>query len=138
MYVLDTNVISELRKLKRVDRAVLRWLESVPIEAQYLSAISIFEVELGIIKAERTNNEEAIAYKTWLNRKVLPSFAGRILPLNEKIAVVFARMMAPKTRPYRDAIIAATAQHHGYAVVTRNVRDFVELPVRVINPWEFT
>jgi predicted nucleic acid-binding protein len=138
MFVLDTNVISELRKSGRADPSVVGWSKSVSNAEQYLSAMAIFEVELGILKVGRTNKAQATIFRTWLEDTVIPAFSGRILPIDEQVAVLFAHIMAPKTRPYRDAMIAATAQRHGFAVVTRNVRDFIELPVRVINPWEFS
>jgi len=140
MYIFDTNVISELRKTKsgRANRAVVRWSQSVPADSIFLSAICVYEVKLGIVKLATRNPSEAQRLGDWLLLTIIPSFAGRILPLDENVAILLAGMMAPKTRPYRDAIIAATAQHHGYTVVTRNLRDFEELPVRVINPWDFT
>ncbi len=137
MYMLDTNVMSELRKLRRADPNVSLWAGSVESDSLYLSAMTIFEIEIGILRVARSNAAHAAIYHEWLHQNVLPSFVGRILPMDEHVALLFARMMTPKTRPYRDALIAATAQHHGYAVVTRNVRDFSDLPVRVINPWDF-
>jgi hypothetical protein len=140
MYIVDTNVISELRKTKsgRAEKAVVEWAQSVPPNSIFLSVIGVYEIKFGILKLASRNPSEAQRLDDWLSHTIVPSFTDRILPLDEAIAILLAGMMAPKTRPYRDAIIAATAQHHGYAVVTRNVRDFAELPVRVINPWDFT
>ncbi|MDB5526694.1 MAG: twitching motility protein PilT [Rhizobium sp.] len=140
MYIFDTNVISELRKTKsgRADKAVVKWVQSVPPSGAFLSAITVYEIKLGILKLVSRDPPEAQRLDDWLSHTIVPSFAGRILPLDENVAILLAGMMATRTRPYRDALIAATAQHHGYAVVTRNFRDFAELPVRVINPWDFT
>jgi predicted nucleic acid-binding protein len=137
MYLLDTNVISELRKSARATPSVVRWSESISSAEQYLSAMTIFEVELGILKIGRTDEAQAGRLRAWLNNQILPAFSGRILPIDENVALNFARIMTPKTRPYRDALIASTAEYHGYTIVTRNVRDFAELPVKLINPWDF-
>lgn len=138
MYIFDTNVISELRKISsgRADKAVVQWALSIPSSDVFLSAITVYEIKIGILKLASRNPEESQRLHTWLSQTIVPSFPGRILPLDEQVALLLAEMMALRTHPYRDAIIAATAQHHGYAVVTRNVRDFEALPVRVINPWE--
>lgn len=140
MYIFDTNVISELRKTKsgRTDKTVVNWAQSVPPDSAFLSVISIYEIKAGILKLESRNPEAAQHLDDWLSNIVLPSFAGRILPIDERIAIIFAYMMTARTHPYRDALIAATAQQHGYAVVTRNIRDFADLQVQVINPWDFT
>jgi len=137
MYVLDTNVVSELRKLRRASPSVLRWAETVQSSGLFLSAMTLFEIELGILKITRSDAKQAAIYRAWLDDNVLPTFSGKILPMDERVAVLFAHLMTPKTRPYRDAVIAATAQHYGYTVVTRNVRDFADLPVKIINPWDF-
>jgi predicted nucleic acid-binding protein len=139
MYILDTNVVSELRKTNsgRAHPAVVRWSNSVAPAEVFLSAVSVFELEMGILKIADRNDDQYQRLRTWFSDIVLSTFSGKILPIDENVALIFARMMTPKTRFYRDALVAATAQHHGYVVVTRNVRDFTELPARVINPWEF-
>lgn len=140
MYIIDTNVISELRKANagRAHQSVVLWSNSVSSSEIFLSAVAVFELEMGILKIAHRNDGQYRRLKDWFSEGVLPSFAGRILPIDENVALLFARLMTPRTRPYRDALIAATAQHHGYAVVTRNTRDFDDLPVRVINPWTFS
>jgi hypothetical protein len=139
MYIFDTNVISELRKTKsgQAEKAVVNWTQSIPVDSVFLSAITVYEIRIGILKLVSRNPTQAQHLDEWLSRTILPFFAGRILPLDEHVAELLAEMMAIRTHPYRDAIIAATAQHHGYALVTRNIRDFEDLPVRVINPWDF-
>jgi len=138
MYIFDINVVSELRRTKaaRPEPAVVDWTQSIPPDSVFVSAISIHEIKIGILKLASRNPTEARRLQDWLSHTVVPSFAGRILPLDEQVTLLFAEITAIRTYPYRDAIIAATAQHHGYAIVTRNVRDFEGLPVQVINPWE--
>ena len=140
MYIVDTNVISELRKANsgRADPAVVGWANSVVPTDLFLSAVAIFELEMGILKIAGRNDDHYRRLSAWFSGHIMSTFANRILPIDENVALLFARIMTPRTRPYRDALIAATAQHHGYAVVTRNIRDFIELPMRAINPWDFT
>jgi predicted nucleic acid-binding protein len=140
MYLLDTNVIFELRKKNsgRADPAVVRWSNSVIATELFLSAVAIFELEMGLLKIARRNDEHSRRLKSWLSDSVMPAFAGRILSIDEHVALIFAGMMVPRTRQYRDALIAATARHHGYTVVTRNIGDFEDLQVKLINPWEFS
>jgi predicted nucleic acid-binding protein len=140
MYILDTNVVSELRKTMsgRAEPAVVRWSNSTTAAELYLSAVAVFEIEMGILKLARRNDEQAARLKAWFRDDVLPAFSGKVLPIDEDVATTFAGMMVPKTRPYRDTLVAATAKHHGYTVVTRNIRDFAELPVSVIDPWDFS
>ena len=139
MYILDTNVLSELRKTKsgRAAPAVVRWSDSVAQSELFLSAVAIFEIEMGILKVSARNDEHFRRLKSWFSDHILPTFSGKILPIDENVALNFARIMFPKTRPYRDALIAATAEYHGYTVVTRNVCDFADLPIKLINPWDF-
>ena len=138
MYILDTNVISELRKKRsgRAHPAVVGWAESVIPAQLYLSAVTVFEIEIGIQQLA-LRGDQANGLRIWLTDQVLLAFANHILAIDEHVAMLFARMMVPTTRPYRDTLIAATAQHHNYTLVTRNTKDFKDLPVRVLNPWEF-
>lgn len=140
MYIIDTNVVSELRKTKsgRADKAVVRWIETIPSSSTFLSVVTVYEIKSGILKLAKRNPLDAGRLDEWLSHAVISSFSGRILPFDEQVALKLAEMTTIRTYPYRDAIIAATAQHHGYAVVTRNVRDFQDLSVTVINPWDFS
>jgi len=112
MFILDTNVISELRKGARADVHVVRWSFENPAESQYLSAITIFEVATGILKIRKTDAAKADLLQDWLDNAVLPSFNNRILPLDQLCAIELAKLMHPRTRPLRDAMIAATAITH--------------------------
>ncbi|WP_300708964.1 type II toxin-antitoxin system VapC family toxin [Limnohabitans sp.] len=135
MFVLDTNVISELRQGKPLpSAAVRRWAAVQPSHRLFLSAITILELELGIQALERRTPPQGSALRSWLTG-VRAAFAGRILPFGENTAAMCASLHIPNPRSERDAMIAATAQEHKFTVVTRNVVDFEATGVALINPW---
>jgi toxin FitB len=138
MYLLDTNVVSEFRKItmRRGNQNVVRWAESVRSETLYLSSVTILEIDTGILLLERRDEEAAGNIRRWLVDYVLPEFSDRIMPLDVEEARQCAILMARQTRPYRDALIGATAIASGFTLVTRNVRDFEGMPVKLFNPWE--
>lgn len=137
MYLLDTNVVSELRKVRsgKADRNVARWADSVDSAELFVSAITIQELEIGILLAERKDAPKGAVLRAWMDQHVLPAFADRILPIDTAVALRGAALHVPEPRPVRDALIAATALVHGMPVVTRNVVDFEPTGVRVIDPW---
>lgn len=135
MYVLDTNVISELRKGKNSDRSVRMWAQALPAASLYLSVISVLELEIGILLVERRDRKQGAILRGWIDRHVLPSFSGRILAVDAAVAQRCASLHVPNPRSDRDALIAATALVHGMTVVTRNVSDFQATGVAVVNPW---
>ena len=139
MLLLDTNVLSELRKVGtgRADVRVAAWAASVDAAQLYVSAISIMELELGVLAIERKDAAQGALLRTWLEAQVLPEFAQRTLAVDSAVARRCARLHVPDKRSERDALIAATALVHGMAVATRNVADFVATGVEIINPWEF-
>lgn len=140
MYLLDTNVISELRKHgdRRSHRRVSAWVEQVDADSCYLSAITLLELELGILLLERRGDgKQGQVLRSWYEKKVLVEFSGRTLPVDAAVARRCARLHVPSPRPDRDGYIAATALVHGLAVVTRNVEDFERMGLSLINPWEF-
>lgn len=135
-YLLDTNVVSELRKRPgRADVHVLSWAGRQRLEDLYLSAVTVMEIELGIALVERRDLGQGAVLREWAESKVMAAFEGRILPVDTRVAVCAAHLHVPDPRPERDAFIAATAQVHGMAVVTRNIRDFAATGVPCINPW---
>ena len=136
MYVLDTNVISELRKARKTHPNVKKWAERVPSASLYISVISVLELEIGILLIDRRDKEQGAILRAWMDRHVLPAFSGRILAIDTAVAQRCAALHVPNPRSDRDALIAATALVHGLTVVTRNVADFERTGVRVINPWE--
>lgn len=136
MYLLDTNVLSELRRPHKAAVNVRNWAASVPHGYFYLSVVTVLEIEKGILVAERKDRPEAASLRTWLERDLLPKFDGRILPIDIKVALRCAALHVPDRRPDRDALIAATALVHGMTVVTRNIGDFEATGARLVNPWE--
>lgn len=137
MYLLDTNVVSELRKARsgKADSHVVAWATGVPPLSLFLSAITILELEMGVLLVERRDPAQAGILRIWLNDHVLPAFAGRILAVDTLVAQRCARLHVPDPRADRDALIAATALSHGLTVVTRNVADFSPTGVQIVNPW---
>jgi len=138
MFVLDTNVVSELRKVRfgKADPNVAVWADRVDAGSLYLSAITIQELEIGILLAERKDPAQGAIFREWMGKHVLPAFAGRILPVDSAVALRSARLHVPNPRPVRDGLIAATSLVHGMSVVTRNVADFEPMGVDVLNPWQ--
>ena len=138
MYLLDTNVISELRRaiFGKANRKVSAWADSVPASSLYLSAITVLELEIGALLSERKDHVQGERLRSWIDTQVLPAFSNRILPVDVTIAKYCASLHVPDPKADRDALIAATAIIHGMSVVTRNVRDFKDMGVELINPWE--
>ncbi len=139
MYLLDTNVVSELRRAKagKADPRVVAWGESMPVAGLFLSVISLLELEMGVLLIERRDPAQGVILRAWLDGQVLPAFAGRILAVDTAVARRCARLHVPDPRSDRDALIAATALVHGLTVVTRNVADFEPMGVGLLNPWTF-
>lgn len=137
MFLLDTNVVSELRKVRlgKADPNVARWADEVDPADLYLSVIVVQELEIGIRLAERRDPAQGAIFRAWLEAQVLPAFAGRILPVDIAVALRSAALHVPDPRPVRDALIAATALVHRMTVITRNVADFAPTSVSVLNPW---
>ena len=117
MYLVDTNVISELRKAHRAEPRVVEWARNREPQCMYLSVISVLEIQ------------------EWFIKKVIPAFSGRILNVDMDIAMRCAELHVPDPRSDRDALIAATALTHKMSVVTRNCKDFEPMGVPIINPW---
>jgi toxin FitB len=136
MYILDTNVVSELRRAKKAHQNVKKWAQPLPSASLYLSVISVLELEIGILLIKRRDKEQGAILRAWMDRQVLPTFSGRILAIDTAVAQRCATLHVPDPRSDRDALIAATALVHGLTVVTRNVADFERMEVGVLNPWE--
>jgi toxin FitB len=138
MFVLDTNVVSELRKVRtgKADVNVAAWAATVDAAALFVSAITIMELETGVLRVEQRDVTQGAMLRAWLDQHVLPEFTGRVLPVDTAVAQRCARLHVPDPRSERDALIAATALVHGMTVVTRNVADFMATGVAILNPWD--
>ncbi|WP_100176352.1 MULTISPECIES: type II toxin-antitoxin system VapC family toxin [Bradyrhizobium] len=136
MFLLDTNVVSELRRRDKADRNVLAWANAVPAASFFMSAISILEIELGARLIARKDAVQGAILRTWIDDHILARFEGRILTIDTAVAQRCAQLHVPNPRAERDALIAATALVHGLTVVTRNVGDFEPTGVALLNPWD--
>jgi predicted nucleic acid-binding protein len=138
MFLLYTNVLSELRKVGdgKADANLIAWVESVDAATLYLSAMTLMEIELGILQIERRDVAQGARLRTWMTHHVLPEFLERTLPVDAAVALRCASLHVPDPRAERDALIAATALVHSMTVVTRNVADFEVTGVPVLNPWD--
>lgn len=134
MFLLDTNVVSELRKAAKADPNVRRWAAGASPAVLFLSAISVLEIEIGVLLSERRDPRQGAILRAWLETRVLPAFDDRILPIDTAVARRCAGLHVPDPRSDRDTLIAATALVHGLTVVTRNTADFPPT-VPLLNPW---
>ncbi|WP_198947631.1 type II toxin-antitoxin system VapC family toxin [Haematobacter missouriensis] len=138
MFLLDTNVISELRKAGdgRADANVTAWLGTQDAGALFISAITVMELAIGVRRIERRASTQGAMLRAWLTERVLPEFEARVLPVDMTVALRCAGLHVPDPRSERDALIAATALVHGFTVVTRNIEDFRATGAMLLNPWE--
>ena len=137
MYLLDTNVVSELRKVRsgKAHASVARWAEQTRTSELFISVVSVQELEIGVLLKERKDEAQGRLLRTWLDQHVLPAFADRTLPVDTATARTSAKLHVPDSRPVRDTLIAATALVHRLTVVTRNLADFSPTGVSTLDPW---
>lgn len=133
-YLLDTNVLSELRR-RTPDLGVVRWVQARPAGTLFLSVLTLGELRKGV--EGLVESERQLMLLDWLETELPAFFAGRILPVDAAVADRWGRMVAQAGRPVPaiDSLLAATALQHGLVLVTRNVRDVADLGVQVVNPW---
>ena len=134
-YLIDTNVVSELRKGGRCDPNVTTWFEGVPDDQVFLSVLTIGEIRKGIEHIRRRDPQSARVLDAWLDRLAL-DHASRLLPINQAIAEEWGRLNVPDPLPVIDGLLAATARVHSLTLATRNVRDVEATGVRCVNPFE--
>lgn len=137
MYLLDTNVLSEIRKIGagRADPGVTAWAAMMDVREAFLSVVTIMELRRGMLSLARRDQEQATRIGAWLERDVIKVFRERILGTDLDTALICAKLHVGGRRPDNDAWIAATAIQHGLTVVTRNVVDFESLAVPLFNPF---
>ena len=137
MFLLDTNVVSELRKVGdgKADAHVTGWISRQDASSFFISALTLMELEIGILRVERRDELQGERLRSWMDRRVLPEFRERTLPIDAAVALKCARLHVPDPRAERDALIAATAIVHGMTVVTGNLADFEATGVALIDPW---
>lgn len=135
MFVLDTNIVAELRRPAKADREVVRWAQSLPVSSFFLSSITVLELELGILLIARKDPVQGATLRGWVDQQVLLQFDHRILAVDTTIARRCAQLHVPDRRAERDSLIAATALVHGMTVATHNTADFEPMGVPVFNPW---
>lgn len=136
MFLLDTHVITEMRRRDRIDPGLAEWALSVAPADLYLSALTVLELEMALMALEHRSPARAAPLRSWLDTKVLPAFEARILPVDAKVARRAAALHVPQRRPERSALIAATAMVHGFTVVTRHASQFEPLGVAIVSPWQ--
>ena len=138
MYLLDTNVISELRKVGdgKADAAVVAWFSKVDAGEMFISALTLMELEIGILRVERRDSDQGARLRIWFETQVCPEFEDRTLSVDAAIARRCARLHVTDPKSDRDALIAATALEHGLKIVTRNLAYFAATGVPLINPWQ--
>ena len=134
MFVLDTNVVSELRRPTKASREVLAWARRLPVSSFFLSSITVLELDLGALLISRRDPVLGAALRSWIDQQALPRFDGRILPIDTMVARRCAQLHVPDQRPERDSLIAVMALVHGMKVATSNVADFESTAVSVLNP----
>jgi toxin FitB len=137
MYVLDTDVVSHLRRPEKAHPSVVAWASNTPVTLHFISAITLLELERGILSMERKDATQGAILRAWMDGQILVRFSGRMLPVDIAVAQRCAKLHIPDPKPERDALIAATALVHSMTVVTRNVEDFKLTGVEILNPWEW-
>lgn len=136
MYVLDTNLVSEIRKVPaKKNPAVQRWLEQQYSDQLFITSVTVYELEVGVQRLARKDSAQAVLIGDWLHGTLLPGFEGRVLDLDLESSLIAATYQVPDPRPSADCFIAAITQRHHMKLVTRNTKDFLATNIPLINPW---
>lgn len=136
MYLIDTNVISALRRPDQTSRSLVEWAGGISEDDLYLSVMTLYEIDIGIRRIERRDPGQGQGLRGWFDRRVVSGFRERILPIDPAIAIRASALQVPDPMPEADGLIAATALVHRLTLVTRNVRDFTRTGVEILNPWD--
>jgi toxin FitB len=137
-FLLDTNVVSETRRPRRLPKPVADWFDSVDANTMFVSVATLLEIEVGVRRLERRDPRRGAVLRRWKSQSLSPAFRGRVLPVDEEVADCCAALQVPDPRPLLASIIAATAMVHKLVLVTRNVSDFARMSVSLFNPWDAT
>lgn len=139
MYLLDTNIVSELRKLdsNKINPNMQKWAEQVDFDKTFISVITISEIQMGILRLARSDKQQANKLADWFENQVLPEYQSRSILINKEIVLRYATLHIPNKRPVNDAFIAATALEYDFVLVTRNIKDFQGMGLKLLNPFEF-
>lgn len=138
MFVLDTDIVSELRKVRagKANQGVADWASGTPSGQLFLSAITVHELAYGVLLAERSDPDQGAVLRRWLDVSVASAFDQRVLAVDETVARRAAALHVPDPASFRDSLIGATALVHQMQIVTRNVKDFARFgDLDVVNPW---
>lgn len=137
MYLLDTNILSEIRKIQagRANQGIAQWAQAHPKSLMYISAITLLELERGTLAAEQRDQQQGAVYRRWLSQIVLPEFQNRILPVDAQTVLLCAPMHVPDKKSLADSLIAATAMQYNMTVITRNEKDFIHTGAKIYNPF---
>jgi predicted nucleic acid-binding protein len=136
-YLLDTNVLSELRKGRRGDQRVRAWAEDVSGERHFVSVLSLGEIRKGIERLRRKSPQQCEAFEQWLEQLSV-DYAEDILEVNDAVADRWGRLEAGRTRPVIDGLLAATALESDLTIATRNTKDFAGTGVKLVNPFDWS
>jgi toxin FitB len=137
MYLLDTNVLSEVRKATRCDRAVMAWFGGQPITGMSVSVITIRELYFGAYRQKWINPARERELMNWIDGRIIPQFGSNILSIDIETMRIHAGLPMPNANLSADSLIAATSVRHDLTVVTRNTKDFDAFGIRTLNPWTF-
>lgn len=136
-YLIDTNILSELRKGKKCDPNVLKWAKDTTNDRHYISVLSLGEIRKGIERLRRKSLDQCLVFENWLIT-LRTEYETNILTVTDRIGDQWGHMMAKQTKPAIDGLLAATALTHKLTMVTRNVNDFKDTGIEVINPFQYS
>jgi predicted nucleic acid-binding protein len=135
-YLIDTNVVSELRKKRGCDANVRAWQDETSRHEMYISVISMMEIRHGMLAAKRRNAEFARLLEDWYEGQVKIAFDGHVLPIDLAVCERCSTLLSERSRNLADALIAATAYVGDLTLATRNVTDFADAGIKLVNPWD--
>jgi predicted nucleic acid-binding protein len=134
-FLLDTNVLSELRRSQRADPAVRQWAGQLDVQQSFISVVTVLEIEHGAVMIAKKDPAFSARLIAWLHNEILPHYDARVLPIDVAVAMKCAQFGQVHANHFADALLAATALVHNLTLVTRNIGDFRDFAVPLVNPW---